>query len=195
MGGMVAAIERGYPQAEIAESAYRSQRAIESREQLIVGVNEGVSDERDADARSCISTSRWGSDSWRDSTRCAAGATGPRWRARSTAAGRRTGTRIRCRSCIDAARAVRDGGRDVRRAAGRVGGIRGNPLDLDLHSRSVEQTANSRRRRQTRPRWSRPRCEGHRPRTARCRHGSDLYGPAPDAGADRVRRRCRKMPM
>ena len=50
MGGMVAAIERGYPQAEIAESAYRSQRAIDAREQLIVGVNEGVSDETHADA-------------------------------------------------------------------------------------------------------------------------------------------------
>ncbi len=45
MGGMVAAIERGYPQAEIAESAYRFQRAVESRERLIVGVNEGVSDD------------------------------------------------------------------------------------------------------------------------------------------------------
>jgi methylmalonyl-CoA mutase N-terminal domain/subunit len=39
MGGMVAAIERGYPQKEIAESAYRFQRAVEQREQVIVGVN------------------------------------------------------------------------------------------------------------------------------------------------------------
>jgi methylmalonyl-CoA mutase, N-terminal domain len=39
MGGMVPAIERGYPQREIAESAYRSQRAIETGEQVIVGVN------------------------------------------------------------------------------------------------------------------------------------------------------------
>jgi methylmalonyl-CoA mutase, N-terminal domain len=42
MGGMVAAIERGYPQREIAESAYRSQQAIESKEQVIVGVNDFV---------------------------------------------------------------------------------------------------------------------------------------------------------
>jgi methylmalonyl-CoA mutase N-terminal domain/subunit len=42
MGGMVAAIERGYPQREIAESAYRAQQAIESREQVIVGVNDFV---------------------------------------------------------------------------------------------------------------------------------------------------------
>jgi methylmalonyl-CoA mutase, N-terminal domain len=39
MGGMVAAIERGYPQREIAESSYRFQRAVESRERIIVGVN------------------------------------------------------------------------------------------------------------------------------------------------------------
>jgi len=42
MGGMVAAIERGYPQREIAESAYRAQQAIEAREQIIVGVNDFV---------------------------------------------------------------------------------------------------------------------------------------------------------
>jgi methylmalonyl-CoA mutase N-terminal domain/subunit len=45
MGGMVAAIERGYPQREIAESAYRFQRAVESRQQVVVGVNEFVSQE------------------------------------------------------------------------------------------------------------------------------------------------------
>ena len=39
MGGMVAAIERGYPQAEIAESAYRFQQAVERKEQVMVGVN------------------------------------------------------------------------------------------------------------------------------------------------------------
>src|SRR6478752_364743 len=39
MGGMVAAIERGFPQREIADSAYRFQQAVERREQIIVGVN------------------------------------------------------------------------------------------------------------------------------------------------------------
>jgi len=38
----VAAIERGYPQREIAESAYRAQQAIETKEQIIVGVNDFV---------------------------------------------------------------------------------------------------------------------------------------------------------
>ena len=45
MGGMVAAIEAGFPQREIAESAYRSQRAVEAGEQIIVGVNAFGSDE------------------------------------------------------------------------------------------------------------------------------------------------------
>ena len=47
MGGMIPAIERGYPQKEIAESAYQSQRAVESKEQVIVGVNEFVSAQRE----------------------------------------------------------------------------------------------------------------------------------------------------
>ena len=42
MGGMVVAIERGFPQREIAESAYRFQQAVERRERLIVGVNDCV---------------------------------------------------------------------------------------------------------------------------------------------------------
>ena len=39
MGGMVPAIEAGYPQREIAESAYRDQQAVESQARTIVGVN------------------------------------------------------------------------------------------------------------------------------------------------------------
>ena len=44
MGGMVAAIERGFPQGEIAESAYRFQQAVERRDRIVVGVNEFVDD-------------------------------------------------------------------------------------------------------------------------------------------------------
>ena len=39
MGGMVAAVEKAYPQAEIARSSYEFQRAVEERRRLIVGVN------------------------------------------------------------------------------------------------------------------------------------------------------------
>jgi methylmalonyl-CoA mutase N-terminal domain/subunit len=45
MGGMVAAIERGFPQKEIAESAYRFQQAVERREKVIVGVNDFVQED------------------------------------------------------------------------------------------------------------------------------------------------------
>jgi methylmalonyl-CoA mutase N-terminal domain/subunit len=39
MGGMLRAIETGYVQREIQESAYRYQRAIESQEEIVVGMN------------------------------------------------------------------------------------------------------------------------------------------------------------
>ena len=39
LGGMVPAIEQGFPQREIAESAYRFQQAVEAGDQIIVGVN------------------------------------------------------------------------------------------------------------------------------------------------------------
>src|SRR5499427_1050185 len=42
MGGMVEAIERGFPQKEIAESSYRFQQAVERKEKVIVGVNDFV---------------------------------------------------------------------------------------------------------------------------------------------------------
>ncbi|MGH9517452.1 MAG: acyl-CoA mutase large subunit family protein [Terriglobales bacterium] len=45
MGGMVKAIERGYPQKEIAEASYQYQRAVEAREKIIVGVNDFVIEE------------------------------------------------------------------------------------------------------------------------------------------------------
>jgi methylmalonyl-CoA mutase, N-terminal domain len=44
MGGMVAAIEKGYPQLEISDAAYRFQRQIDSGEKVMVGVNKYVSE-------------------------------------------------------------------------------------------------------------------------------------------------------
>jgi methylmalonyl-CoA mutase N-terminal domain/subunit len=46
IGGAVKAIEAGYFQNEIAESAYEYQRAIEAKEKVIVGVNEYVTEEK-----------------------------------------------------------------------------------------------------------------------------------------------------
>src|SRR4051812_8833300 len=45
MGGMVKAIERGYPQKEVAEASYQFQRATESKEKITVGANEFVIEE------------------------------------------------------------------------------------------------------------------------------------------------------
>ena len=45
MGGIIAAVERGYPQKEIADSAYKFQQQVEREERIIVGVNRFVSDE------------------------------------------------------------------------------------------------------------------------------------------------------
>lgn len=42
MGGMVVAVEKGYPQREIAASAYRFQRELEDDERVVVGVNKYV---------------------------------------------------------------------------------------------------------------------------------------------------------
>jgi methylmalonyl-CoA mutase N-terminal domain/subunit len=44
MGGMVTAVEQGYPQAEIADSAYKFQKQIDSREKVMVGVNKYATD-------------------------------------------------------------------------------------------------------------------------------------------------------
>jgi methylmalonyl-CoA mutase N-terminal domain/subunit len=46
MGGMVAAIERNYPQREIAEASYRYQRELDRKEKIMVGVNDFLSDEK-----------------------------------------------------------------------------------------------------------------------------------------------------
>jgi methylmalonyl-CoA mutase, N-terminal domain len=47
MGGMIAAIERGFPQAEIARSSYEYQQKIENAEAVIVGVNRYRTEEED----------------------------------------------------------------------------------------------------------------------------------------------------
>jgi len=44
LGGMLTAIEKGYPQAEIADAAYHYQRQIDAGEKVIVGVNKYVTD-------------------------------------------------------------------------------------------------------------------------------------------------------
>jgi methylmalonyl-CoA mutase, N-terminal domain len=47
MGGMVEAIEQGFPQREIAEASYRFQQSVEKREKVIVGVNDYVQEDEE----------------------------------------------------------------------------------------------------------------------------------------------------
>ncbi|MBN1472151.1 MAG: methylmalonyl-CoA mutase family protein [Syntrophaceae bacterium] len=46
MGGMIAAIEKGFPQMEIAESAYKFQGQLEKGEKIMVGVNKYLSNQQ-----------------------------------------------------------------------------------------------------------------------------------------------------
>jgi methylmalonyl-CoA mutase, N-terminal domain len=47
LGGMISAIEKGFPQREIREAAWQYQRQIERRERIIVGVNAHVMEEEE----------------------------------------------------------------------------------------------------------------------------------------------------
>ncbi len=42
MGGIIPAIERGYPQKEIIEAAFRFQQQVEAKEKIVVGVNDYI---------------------------------------------------------------------------------------------------------------------------------------------------------
>jgi len=44
MGGMLAAIKKGYPQGEIAEAAYQYQKLVDEGKKMVVGVNKYVTD-------------------------------------------------------------------------------------------------------------------------------------------------------
>ncbi len=91
LGGMVAAIERGYPQREIERRAYEHQRAVEAKQRIVVGVNDFVVERRGAGAG--------GDDRSRRSSasRCARVAGGAR------AQQRRRATRALCGALADAA--------------------------------------------------------------------------------------------
>jgi methylmalonyl-CoA mutase N-terminal domain/subunit len=46
MGGMLTAIEKNYPQQEIADAAYHYQKQIDQKEKIVVGVNKYATDEK-----------------------------------------------------------------------------------------------------------------------------------------------------
>jgi methylmalonyl-CoA mutase, N-terminal domain len=47
MGGIITAVETGFPQKEIADSAYRFQRDVEAQRRVIVGINRFTADEEE----------------------------------------------------------------------------------------------------------------------------------------------------
>src|SRR5690349_8195066 len=58
MGGMIAAIEAGFPQTEIAAASYRYQQEVEAGERTIVGVNRFQSDDQPIDLLQIDETSQ-----------------------------------------------------------------------------------------------------------------------------------------
>ena len=46
MGGMIGAIEKGFPQMEIADAAYNYQRQIDRGEKVMIGINKYVGDDK-----------------------------------------------------------------------------------------------------------------------------------------------------
>jgi methylmalonyl-CoA mutase N-terminal domain/subunit len=54
MGGMLRAIEAGFVQGEIQKAAFEFQRAVESKEQIVVGVNDFIAEEERGIPTLCI---------------------------------------------------------------------------------------------------------------------------------------------
>ena len=137
MGGMVEAVELGYPQKEIAEASYQFQQAVERREKVIVGVNDFVqTDEKPIeilyidDSTAETQLARLAElKRTRDNDRVQRSLDGLRagraWPRQHDAAA----ARVRARLC--------HGGRDVRRAPRGVGRIRGSAGHMSQKIRVV----------------------------------------------------------
>ena len=54
MGGMVEAIEKGFPQREIQDSAYHYQKAVERGDQIIVGVNKYAMEDEQSEVQTLV---------------------------------------------------------------------------------------------------------------------------------------------
>ncbi len=78
MGGMVRAVEHGFPQREIAEAAYRTQRQIDTGERPVVGVNRHATGAARTHPDARRSTRRPRASSARASRPCGRAATTPR---------------------------------------------------------------------------------------------------------------------
>ena len=133
MGGMIAAIEAGFPQSEIAAASYRYQREMETGERTIVGVNRFQSDDQpiellQIDETSGASTRR---PNWR---RCARGAIMARCRGRWTRCGAPPkGRRTPCRTCWTRCAPMPPWARSATRCAGSSAPTRKRPTSRPCH--------------------------------------------------------------
>ena len=128
MGGMVAAIEQGYPQREIAEASYRFQQAVEAERTSHRRRQRLRRRERGADADRSTSTKAPPRCSWRASI----AVQGQPRRRRARRGARRAARRAPRAGEHDVSAprmraGLRHGRRDVRRAARGLGRIRGSP--------------------------------------------------------------------
>ena len=203
MGGMVAAVERGFPQREIQEAAFQFQKAVERKEKVIVGVNDYVMDEKPFpilyidETVAEEQTARV--DALKRDARQRAGAGGAAPACRRRRAARTTS----CTPSSSAARAYATLG-EMCDALREVWGEYEEPPDLLIGGSarpscrrpalptpgcSVREAADPGADRQARPGRPRPRRQGGRAGAARRGHGGDLHRPAPEPRADRGRGR------
>ena len=122
LGGAVAAIEAGFVQGEIEEAAYRFQRAVETGERVVVGVNALHRRTPERTSSSTASTPRASSAS-ASARRASAPSATPRPRRRSLAVvreRRRTGRTCCRRSARRSARAARSASSAARSASSGV---------------------------------------------------------------------------
>ena len=184
LGGVVPAIEENFFQREIAEASYRYQSEVEAKQRIIVGVNRYELDEEQPLEILRIDPALEQKQIERVQARARRGATRPRSKRRSRDARsvRPQEDRNLMEPIMDASRAVRDDGRDVRRPPRGVGRLARDAglLDCPRMAGKIRVVVAK-----PGPRRARSRREDHRPRAARRRHGGHLHRPAPDARADR----------
>ena len=212
MGGMVAAVERGFPQREIQESAFRFQQAVERKEKVIVGVNEYVMEEKPHPILYIDEQVAEEQVARVQALRAQPGRRRASTRALEDLKAAARGTDNLMPADPRGLAGLRHGRRDVRRPAR---GLRRVPGTADLladrspsrsagrrmsgrprrcgYDSAMTETAARRiqgRHREAGARRPRPRGQGDRSRAARRGHGGHLHGPAPEPRADRGRRRA-----
>ena len=187
MGGMIAAIEAGFPQSEIADASYRYQREVEPASGPSWAST--ASSRRTSPSSCCRSTKPPARHQEKKLAALRArrdNGTGAEDAGRAAARGR--GHREHHAVSAGCGARLRHAGRDLRCAAGRFRHVPGNDASVATCNVTTDSSAGG----QAGVGRPRPRRQGDRARAARRRHGSDLHRAAPDSRDDRQRGACRK---